>query len=95
MIEGDFLWSDLGSWEQVFKLSSKDGNGNRVEGNTVLIDTKNSYISSDKGIIAVIGLEDIVVVNDGGAILICNRERAEDVKLIVNRLKQKKYHKYV
>lgn len=95
MIEGDFLWSDLGSWGQVFELSSKDSNGNRIEGNAVLIDTKNSFISSDKGIIAVIGLEDIVVVNNGGSILICNRERTEDVKLIVNNLKQQKYHKYV
>ena len=95
MVEGDFLWSDLGSWEQVFKLSSKDNNGNRIEGNAVLIDTKNSYIYSDKGVIAVIGLEDVVIVNDGGATLICNRERAEDVKSIVNQLKHQKFHKYI
>ena len=95
MVQGDFVWNDLGSWEQVYKLGSKDDSGNVVSGETVLVDVKNSYIHSSKGMVAVLGLEDIVVVQEGGATLICPRDRAEDVKRVVDRLRMKKIKKYL
>lgn len=95
IIKGDFKWSDLGSWEQVYKLSPKDKNGNVVSGEAVLMDTKNSYIYTTEGVVSVLGMEDVVVVQGGGAILICKRERAEEVKQIVEQLKRKKYMDYV
>ncbi len=95
VVRGTFLWNDLGGWEQVYKLSSKDKNGNAISGDVVTIDTKNAYISSSRGVIAVLGLEDIIVVEKGGAILICKRDHAEDVKQVVERLKRKKLNKYL
>lgn len=95
MIEGNFVWSDLGSWEQVYKLSDKDQDGNRVEGNVVLIDTQNSYVYNDKGVVAVLGLDNVVVIHEGGATLVCKRERSEEVKSIIERLRSKKLTKYI
>ena len=94
LIRGDFGWNDLGSWEQVHKLSPKDDDGNVVLGDAVLVDVKNSYVYNSKGIVAVLGLEDVVVVHEGGATLVCRRDRAEEVKQIVDRLKRKKLAKY-
>ncbi len=95
MIRGTFDWNDLGSWEQVYKLGPKDKDGNVIQGSAVLLDTKNSYVSASKGVIAVLGLEDVVVVQDGSAILICKRERVEDVKKVVEDLKKKKLKKFL
>ena len=95
LIKGDFTWNDLGNWEQVYRLSSKNKNDNVISGDVILIDTKNSYVSTSKGVIAVIGCEDVVVVQEKGATLICKRDRVEDVKSVVNRLKRKKMNKYI
>ncbi|MCJ7812046.1 mannose-1-phosphate guanylyltransferase [bacterium] len=95
LIKGEFVWNDLGNWEQVHKLSLKDKNGNVVSGHVVLLDTKNSYVSVSKGVIAVIGCENIVVVQEKGATLVCTRDKVEDVKLVVNCLQRQKLHKYI
>jgi mannose-1-phosphate guanylyltransferase len=95
MVKGDFVWSDLGSWEEIYKLSDKDKKGNVTIGNTLILDTKNTYIFSDKGIIAAIGLEDIVVVQEDGATLICRRDKAEDVKTVVDQLKRLKLLQFI
>ena len=95
VVKGNFLWNDLGSWEQVYKLSSKDKSGNASVGDTVLIDTKDSYVYSSKGVVAVVGIENVVVVQEGGATLVCKREKAEEVRQVVDRLRRKKLLKYV
>jgi len=95
LVQGNFIWNDLGSWDQVYKLSSQDKNGNVTIGESVLINTSNSYIYNTKGVIAVVGLEDVVVVQEGGATLICKREKAEEVKRVIDRLKSQKLHKYL
>ena len=95
LVKGDFTWSDLGSWEQVYKLSPKDKDGNVTVGDSILLDGKNSYVYSSKGVVAVLGLEDIVVVQEKDATLICKREKVEEVKQVVDRLKRKKLLKYL
>lgn len=95
LVKGCFSWNDLGSWEQVYKLSSKDEYGNSIQGNALLLDTKNSYICDPQGLVAVIGLDDIVVVREGEVTLVCKRDRAEDVKLIVEKLRRKKLDQYL
>lgn len=94
-VRGDFRWSDLGSWEQVYKLSGKDDQGNTVSGNAVLIDTHDSFVYTDEGVVGVLGLEDIVVVQEGGVTLVCRMDKTEDVKKIVDRLKRKKMSQFV
>lgn len=95
LVQGNFEWNDLGSWEQVYKLSPKDDNGNAIIGDSISLDTKNSYINNSRGIVAVVGMEDVIVVQDGGATLVCKRDKAEDVKKIIEKLKSQKLQKYI
>ena len=95
LVKGDFLWNDLGGWEQMYKLSHRDKNGNFTSGNVVLLDTKNSYVHTTEGVVAVLGLEDIVVIHEKGAILVCKRDEGEKVKQIVELLKRQKLTKYI
>ncbi len=95
LVEGNFDWNDLGSWDSVYLTDEKDENGNAGSGETLLVDTKNSYVYSDSGLIAVVGLEDVVVVKDGDTTLVCKRGKTEDVKKIVDRLKEGKKDNYL
>ena len=94
-VRGSFEWNDLGSWEQVYKLSDKDAQGNAAEGNAVLIDTRNVFVSNDSGVVALLGMENVVVVQEGNVTLVCRMDRTEDVKRVVDRLKRKKNEQYV
>jgi mannose-1-phosphate guanylyltransferase len=94
-VRGSFYWNDLGSWEQVYGISNKDENRNVVSGDAILMDVKNSYVSSSKGLVAVLGVENVVVVQEGSTTLVCSRDRVEDVKQVVNQLKQMKLNKYL
>ncbi len=82
-------WSDVGSWDFVWKISKKDSNGNVVEGNVVEKNNKNSYISSNNRMIAAIGLNNLVVVETRDAILIANKDQSQEVKSIVEIMKKK------
>jgi mannose-1-phosphate guanylyltransferase len=92
VIPGDFGWSDVGDWKVVYDLSKKDGWGNaRVsEENTVLIETRNSLVEVGGRMIAVVGLSDIVIVDTPDALLVCHKDRTQDVKKVVEQLKEQK-----
>jgi mannose-1-phosphate guanylyltransferase len=87
MVKGDFLWNDLGGWEQVYEMTGKDKCKNAYEGQVIFEDTENSYVYSKDGIIALIGVKDLLVIQEGNATLVCKRERGEDVKKLVERMK--------
>lgn len=89
MVRGDFEWSDLGNWEQVYRLSPKDEHENAVFGDAVLLDTKRSLVDTVSGVVAVIGLDDVIVIRENDAVLVCHRDRVEEVKQIVDRLKRR------
>jgi len=95
LVEGNFNWNDLGSWESVYLADNKNANGNAVSGESIIIDSKNSYVYTEKGLIALIGLDNVIVVRDGDTILVCNRENAEDVKKVVNKLKAENKNQYL
>jgi len=95
LVEGNFVWNDLGGWESVYLTSEKDENGNAGKGEAILLDSKNSYVYTDKGMIALVGLDDVIVVQDGNTTLVCKRSQAEDVKKIVEQLKVGKKDQYL
>lgn len=97
LVEGNFDWNDLGSWESVYLADEKkDENGNAGAGETILLDTKNSYVYSEgEELVAVVGLEDVIVVRDGNTTLVCKRENAEDIKTIVDQLKAGKKSQFL
>lgn len=89
MIKSNFGWHDLGGWKSLWDLHEKDEIGNTTFGEVELYDTSNSYIQSDGRITAVIGVNDIIVINTPDASLIVHKSRAEDVKHLVQNLVSK------
>lgn len=85
----DFGWSDIGSWNALGELVEADSSGNRMIGNGVLHDTSNCYIHGEDRMIGTIGIDNLVIVDMPDALLVADRNRVQDVKYIVQQLKQK------
>ena len=83
----DMGWNDVGAWSALWDIGTKDGNGNVIQGDVVLHDARNVYVRSDDQLVAVAGLENIVVIATDDAILVTDHTRAQDVKHVVERLK--------
>lgn len=81
-------WSDIGSWESLWEIREKNKHGNVLEGRVASHGTRNSFIQAKDRLIAVAGLENIVVVDTGDAILIADRTNPDAMKMMVNRLKK-------
>ena len=79
-------WNDIGSWETLWELGEKDQDQNVVIGSAVTVDTRGSYIRSDGPLVAVSGIEDLVVVATPDAVLVTRRRAAQDVKKLVELL---------
>ena len=79
-------WSDVGSWDALWEMGAKDQHGNSIEGNVVAEDTRNCYLRSEAGLVAAIGIEDLVVVATADAVMVAPRNRTQDVKKLVARL---------
>ena len=87
VVPGRFDWSDIGSWQALGDLVPSDAAGNRVQGETVLVDTKDCFVRSEDRLVATLGVENLLVVDTPDALLVADRSRAQDVKTIVQRLK--------
>jgi len=90
----DVGWDDVGSWSSLIALMPADASGNTVRGagDSILVDCERVFILSEEKFIAAIGLSDLVVVDVGDALLICHRDRAQDVKRIVSQLQAQGRH---
>ena len=84
----DIGWSDVGSWSSLWELSARDADGNAVRGDALLEATTNSYIHSERALVATLGVEDLIIVDTPDALLVTDRSRAQEVSGIVARLKQ-------
>lgn len=88
MLPLDVGWNDVGSWSSLWAIASRDEKGNHVEGDAVLEDTDGCYLHSERSLIATIGVKDLVIVDTPDAVLVADKNRAQDVGRIVARLKQ-------
>jgi mannose-1-phosphate guanylyltransferase/mannose-6-phosphate isomerase len=95
VIPADLGWSDVGSWDALWERLPKDETGNAAAGDVLLEDTRNCLVRSDGILTAVVGLEDVVVVVTADAVLAMHRDRAQDVKRVVDRLRAAKRHEAV
>lgn len=95
LTKGNFNWSDVGSWEEVYQLSPKNKNGIAAVGKVYTNMVNDSYIYSPDNITAVIGLDNVIVINQGDTVLVCRRDKAQDVKEIVDYLKINKMDEYL
>ncbi len=92
VVPADIGWNDVGSWASLWEIGDKDKDGNVVRGDSLAIDTRNSFISTDGPLVAVLGVEDLTVVATMDAVLVLPLDRAQDVKTIIDRLKAEKRH---
>ena len=86
----DAGWSDVGAWSAVWQVLPQDAQGNATRGDVMLEGTNNSYVHADSRLVALIGMDDVVVVETTDAVLVAHKDRAQDVKKIVDRLKAQK-----
>ena len=87
VIPVDIGWSDVGAWSSVWEINQKDNDGNYIEGDVITDKTRNCFIRSERGLIATIGCEDLVIIDSDDAIMIADKNLTQDVKKIVESLK--------
>jgi len=80
-------WNDLGSWDALWQAGVKDEDGNVTKGDVVICDVRNSYLHAETRLLAAVGLENHIVVETSDAVLISPRDRVQEVKKIVDKLK--------
>ena len=83
-------WNDLGAWDALWDVGVKNAEGNIQIGDVTAIDCRNSYLRVEEGLLAAVGIDDLIVVATADAVLVAPRDRAQDVKLIVDKLKREK-----
>ncbi len=84
----DANWSDVGSWSALWEVNNKDEQGNAIRGDVLTEQTQNSYIYSQDKLVATVGVENLIVVETKDAVLVADKDKVQDVKSIVNQLKQ-------
>lgn len=88
VVPASFDWSDIGSWKAVSDIDAEsDADGNRVQGQAIIVESTNCYVQSDSRIVAAVGVNNLVIVDTGDAVLVADRERAQQVKIVVDRLR--------
>lgn len=96
MLPGKGLgWSDLGSWSAFSAICDKDKNGNVIQADTVDFDSKDVSVFGKSRLITTIGLKDVVIVDTDDALLVCDKNRTEDVKKVVDHIKQNKRQEHI
>lgn len=95
VIPGQFGWSDIGSWDEVYRLSGKDDHGNSITGTVIQKETTRSLIFSPGKVVATIGVDDLIIINTDDALLICKRGRSQEVKDVSDYLKRKQMNEYL
>ena len=81
-------WSDVGSWQAVWELSERDALGNSAQGSVIFVDSRGSYVTSDKQLVALFGVDNLVVVTTDDAVLVAKREDGDGLRRLVQKLKE-------
>ena len=86
VMECNFKWDDIGSWTALERYMNRDECGNSIKGRYSVIDTQNCLLYGDKRLIAAVGVEDLIVVETEDVILVCKKERDQDIKTLLKSL---------
>ena len=95
MCEGNFGWSDVGSWTSLGEIWKKDEQGNSSRGESIILDARGCQVYNPDRLTALIGIEDLIVVNTDDALLICHRDHDQKVKELVAELKKRGKEEYL
>jgi len=90
MVPLDAGWNDLGAWDAVWQVAEKDAAGNASAGDAIIKDSRNTLVHATSRLVSAVGLDNVVVVETPDAVLVADRSRSQDVKLIVNQLNAEK-----
>lgn len=90
-----FGWDDVGSWTALERINDLDENGNVIKGNILNLDTKRCIIESNGKLIATLGIEDLIIVDTEDVTLICTKDKAQEVKVLLKELRTQKLEKYL
>jgi mannose-1-phosphate guanylyltransferase len=88
VVSAGFDWNDVGTWESWAQLARKDEKGNACRGDVIALETEDSVLYADDGVIATLGVKDLVVVRAGGVTLVAPKDRAQEVKQILAALRK-------
>jgi mannose-1-phosphate guanylyltransferase/mannose-6-phosphate isomerase len=88
VLPASYGWSDVGSWQAVWELSQRDADSNAAQGTAIFIDARSSYVASEKQVVALLGVENVVVVTTDDAVLVANRKSGDGLRRVVERLRQ-------
>jgi mannose-1-phosphate guanylyltransferase/mannose-6-phosphate isomerase len=91
VVASDFGWSDIGSWKAISELYESDEAGNRVKGKAILVGSTDCFVQSSDRVVAAVGVKDLVIVDTGDAVLVADRNQAQDVKEVVAQLSELKH----
>ena len=91
VIAATFDWSDIGCWSAMAQLTPTDKDSNRIQGDALLVDTRNTFIQSDNRLVATVGVDNLVIVDTPDALLVAHADRAQDVREVAKRLKHKRH----
>jgi mannose-1-phosphate guanylyltransferase len=94
-ITGTFAWSDVGSWSAVEPFWNRDDRSNAFRGNILSVDTSGSIVESQDRLIALIGLENLIVIDTPDALLICRKDRDQDIRKIIEQVEKQGWNKYL
>jgi mannose-1-phosphate guanylyltransferase/mannose-6-phosphate isomerase len=95
VVPAEFGWSDVGSWAALDEVAPKDARGNVISGRVVDVDSRRSIVYAQDRLIATIGLNDLVVVDTPDATLVCAKDRAQDVRKVVDALEAQRAQEHV
>jgi mannose-1-phosphate guanylyltransferase len=95
MIPCDVGWSDLGSWATVYECLAKRAGENVATGRLLALDARGNLLLAPGKLVAAVGVENLVLVETDDALLICRRERSQDVSQVVKLLEEKKLRRYL
>ena len=95
LVEGDFGWSDAGNWDALWELGEKDRQGNVLNGKVLTVDACRSYVWSPNRLVALVGVEDLIVVETGDSVLICRRGSSQGVRDVVDALEKNRMWEYL
>lgn len=88
VVPGNFGWDDVGSWPALERCREVKENGNITEARGVFLETRGCIIHAPERLVATLGIENLVLVDDGECIMVCSKERAKDLKKIIAALKE-------
>jgi mannose-1-phosphate guanylyltransferase len=95
LIRGNFGWSDIGSWDALSEVLDKGKSDNFAKGEIISINSSDSFIYNPYRLVALVGIKDLIVVETEDALLICKKNRSQDVKKITEELRKKGMEKYL